>query len=112
MPFAHPHETRDSRFERFAELASNFTTRWLFFLIMFLVACAWIWSEATKRTSLAHVFVGVFTICSLFKISLLANSEKRELQELHRRLDEQGEMLDAIAGADGARERERTVADA
>jgi low affinity Fe/Cu permease len=99
MPFAHPHDTRDSRFERFAEHASNFTTRWLFFLIMLLVASAWIWAEATKRMSLSHILVGVFTIAALFKISLLANSHKRDLQELERRLDQQSETLETLRRA-------------
>jgi low affinity Fe/Cu permease len=90
MPFSHPHENRDSGFERFAEQVGNFTTRWLFFAIMLLGACAWIWAVAAGHTHVEQAITGAFAIVTLFKISLLANSEKRELRELQERLDELG----------------------
>jgi low affinity Fe/Cu permease len=101
MPFSHPHENEDSAFERFAERASNFTSRWLFFVLMLLLACAWIWAAVTERTQLEHIIVGVFTITSLFKISLLANAEKRDLQEVQREQREQREALHALLRESG-----------
>src|SRR4051794_32966268 len=73
---SHPYQNQDSAFERFAERASNFTSRWLFFVLMLLLASASIRADATERARLEHVIVGVLTITSLFKISLLANAEK------------------------------------
>jgi low affinity Fe/Cu permease len=105
VPFAHPHETRDSRFERFAEAAGNFSTRWLFFLIFLLLALAWVWAAVAKHRDLEHVFIGIFTIASLFKIALLANSEKRDLEDLRLRLEAQEEALDALRDGQAAGRR-------
>ena len=96
VPFSHPHETRDSRFERFAEAAGNFTTRWLFFLIYLLLALAWVWAAVTKHRDLEHALTGIFAITSLFKIALLANTEKRDLEDLRLRVEAQQETLDGL----------------
>jgi low affinity Fe/Cu permease len=101
MPFSHPHEKRHTWFERFAETASNFTTRWLFFLIMLVGAGAWAWAAATERARLEHLIAGVFTIVALFKVSLLANAEKRHLEELRQRHDDERQLLQALLGATG-----------
>ena len=93
VPFSQPYENRDSRFERFAEVAGNFTTRWLFFAIFALLTLAWVWAAAAHHRDLEHVFVGIFSITSLFKISLLANTEKRDLAELR---EGQEELMQAI----------------
>jgi low affinity Fe/Cu permease len=82
MPFSHPAENEDSAFERFAEAASNFTTRWLFFALMLLVAIGWGWAAVTEHSRWEHIFTGVFAIVTLFKVSLLANSERRNEAEM------------------------------
>ena len=68
---------------------------------MLLLACAWIWAAVTERPQLEHIIVGVFTITSLFKISLLANAEKRDLQEVQREQREQREALHALLRESG-----------
>jgi low affinity Fe/Cu permease len=82
MPFTHPAENEDSPFERFAEVASNFTTRWLFFALMLVVAAGWVWAAITEHSRWEHVFTGIFTIVTLFKVSLLSNSERRNEAEI------------------------------
>ena len=71
-----------SRFQRFAEFGSNFTTGWQFFGVLLLLAAGWIWAAAADMTRLQSILLGVFTIIGVFKISLLANAERREIAEI------------------------------
>jgi hypothetical protein len=56
---------------------------------------------ATERTRLEHIIVGVFTITSLFKIALLANAEKRDLQDVQQEHEEQRKVLHTLLRESG-----------
>jgi low affinity Fe/Cu permease len=95
----HPYDERHSRFERFAEAASNVTSRSVFFGFLFVLCCAWVWTVITEERHVERVLIGLFTIVTVLKISLLANSEKRHLEAIQRQQDEQRETLDELRAA-------------
>ena len=49
---------------------------------MLLLAAGWIRAAAGDLPRLQSIFLGVFTIIGVFRISLLANAERREIAEI------------------------------
>jgi len=99
MQTSHPFEERHSRFQRFADAASNFTSRSAFFVAFLVMAFVWAWALFTEHDRLEHGIVGLFTIVTLFKITLLANAEKRDLQTLEHQLEELGVPAEHVKSA-------------
>jgi hypothetical protein len=99
MQTANPYDERHSNFERFAEAASNVTSRSAFFGVVVLLACAWVWAIAADEARIERLLVGLFTLITLLKISLLANSEKRQLEELNRQQTKQTEQLELLVAS-------------
>ena len=96
MQTGHPYDERHSRFARFAEGASNVTSRSVFFGFLFLLCVAWVWTVIAEESRAERVLVGLFTIVTVMKISLLANSEKRHLEAIQRQHDEHRQTLDEL----------------
>ncbi|MFD9353384.1 low affinity iron permease family protein [Streptomyces sp. NPDC060031] len=92
MTFAHPAEKgrpgRIGRFEKLAELASNFTSSAAFSVVCLLLVAGFLSIHLTHlSTSWQHLAGDTMTAVSLLLLALLKNSERRAEHAVQRKLD-------------------------
>lgn len=122
MTLQHPAEKgedgRRGRFERFAELASNFTASPLFAGLCLLLVAAFVAVHAAGLGAEWQLVVGdTMTAVTLLLLAMLKNSERRAEHAIQRKLDaiaeallelqedEPGEAHDRLREAVGMEER-------